>query len=61
MRRLLTCLAILLMAGLLGAGCATSSGGGRQSKNGGTNSSGSTPPPQGEVYTPAVAVPPANP
>lgn len=58
MKRMLPCLAILLMAVLSSTGCATSSGGGRQSA--GANSSVNAPPP-GQVYTPAVAVPPANP
>jgi hypothetical protein len=61
MKRLLSCLAILVMVSLLSVGCATSSGGGRQSTGATTNSSGSPTPPPGEVYTPPVAVPPANP
>ncbi len=54
MKRLLPCLVILLMAPLLGVGCATS-----------TNSSGrqqQTPTsPPGQVYSPPVAVPSSNP
>jgi predicted small secreted protein len=55
MKRLLPCLMILLGVSLLGAGCATSSGGGQQS------SSVTPTSPPGEVYTPAVAVPPSSP
>ena len=53
MKCLLACLSILLMALLLGVGCATSSGGGCQS-------TAKTPPPGGGYSTP-VAVPPSNP
>jgi hypothetical protein len=57
MKRLLPCLLILLMASLLGTGCASSSGRGNQP----TGTSASPTPPPGEVYTPPVAVPPSNP
>jgi uncharacterized lipoprotein YajG len=55
MKRLLRGLAILSVASLLLAGCATKSDSSRQSK--GTSA---TPPP-GEVYTPPVAAPQSNP
>lgn len=61
MKRLLPCLVILLMAPLLGVGCATSSGGGRQSAGTSPNSTGSPTSPPGQVYTPPVAVPQSNP
>jgi len=61
MKHWLPCLAILMMALLLSAGCATSSGGGHQSTGMSPNSAGGPTSPPGQVYTQPVAVPPSNP
>jgi len=61
MKGLLHGLAILSLASLLLAGCATNSDSSRQSKGTSANPSGNAAPPPGEVYTPPVAAPQSNP
>ncbi|MGD1020552.1 MAG: hypothetical protein ABSA12_14660 [Verrucomicrobiia bacterium] len=61
MKRILPWLAILLVASVLGVGCATSSGGGHQPVGTSANSGSNQTPPPAEVHTPTVGVPPSNP